>query len=116
MKRSYWMLSLVVVGSAAARGLRRNHAAHCCAGTGPCRPKTLGLVLSTLNNPFFVTLRDGAQHAADEANVKLIVVDAQDDSAKMTAGIEDLIKQEGQRAADQPDRRRRGGTGDQEGE
>ncbi len=53
--------------------------------------KTLGLVLSTLNNPFFVTLKDGAQKAADAAGVKLIVVDAQDDSAKMTAGIEDLI-------------------------
>jgi ribose transport system substrate-binding protein len=53
--------------------------------------KTLGLVLSTLNNPFFVTLRDGAQKAADAAGVKLVVVDAQDDSAKMTAGIEDLI-------------------------
>jgi ribose transport system substrate-binding protein len=49
------------------------------------------LVLSTLNNPFFVTLRDGAQKAADAAGAKLIVVDAQDDSAKMTAGIEDLI-------------------------
>src|SRR5512139_3557366 len=53
--------------------------------------RTLGLVLSTLNNPFFVSLRDGAQKAADAAGVKLIVVDAQDDSAKMTAGIEDLI-------------------------
>ncbi|MEN6480982.1 MAG: D-ribose ABC transporter substrate-binding protein, partial [Anaerolineaceae bacterium] len=42
---------------------------------------TLGLVISTLNNPFFVTLRDGAQAAADAAGAKLIVVDAQDDSA-----------------------------------
>jgi len=52
---------------------------------------TLGLVLSTLNNPFFVTLRDGAQAAADEAGVELVIVDAQDDSARMTSGIEDLI-------------------------
>ncbi|RCK76825.1 MAG: Ribose ABC transport system, periplasmic ribose-binding protein RbsB [Anaerolineae bacterium] len=57
----------------------------------PAEEITLGLVLSTLNNPFFVTLRDGAQKAADEAGVELIVVDAQDDSAKMIAGIEDLI-------------------------
>jgi len=68
----------------------------CSAPAAPETPaqateKTLGLVLSTLNNPFFVTLRDGAQTAADAAGVKLIVVDAQDDSAKMTAGIEDLI-------------------------
>jgi len=53
--------------------------------------KTIGLVLSTLNNPFFVTLKDGAQKAADAAGVKLIIVDSQDDSAKMTAGIEDLL-------------------------
>jgi ribose transport system substrate-binding protein len=64
-------------------------------GVEPAAPAmeeyTLGLVISTLNNPFFVTLRDGAQAAADAAGAKLIVVDAQDDSAKMTAGIEDLI-------------------------
>ncbi len=57
----------------------------------PPAPKTIGLVLSTLNNPFFVTLRDGAQKAADAAGVNLVIVDAQDDSAKMVAGIEDLI-------------------------
>ena len=60
----------------------------------PGEPKvTLGLVLSTLNNPFFVSLRDGAQKAADTAGATLVVVDAQDDAAKMTAGIEDLITQ-----------------------
>ena len=60
----------------------------------PPAERSLGLVLSTLNNPFFVTLRDGAQAAADSAGVKLVVVDAQDDSAKMTAGIEDLISKQ----------------------
>lgn len=39
------------------------------------------LALSTLNNPFFVELRDGAQAAADAAGVQLSVVDAQNDSA-----------------------------------
>lgn len=61
------------------------------AETAPQGKYTLGLVLSTLNNPFFVSVRDGAQKAADAAGVTLSVVDAQDDSAKMTAGIEDLI-------------------------
>ncbi len=66
-------------------------------GVTPAQPVgefTLGLVISTLNNPFFVTLRDGAQQAADAAGVKLVVVDAQDDSARMTAGIEDLINKQ----------------------
>ena len=39
------------------------------------------MALSTLNNPFFVELRDGAQAAADEAGVQLNIVDAQNDSA-----------------------------------
>jgi ribose transport system substrate-binding protein len=54
---------------------------------------TLGLSLSTLNNPFFVTLGDGAQGAADAAGVELVVVDAQDDPAQEATNIEDLIQQ-----------------------
>ncbi len=55
---------------------------------------TIGLSLSTLNNPFFVTLRDGAQAAADAAGVKLVVVDAQDDPAREATNMEDLIQQD----------------------
>ena len=54
---------------------------------------TLGLSLSTLNNPFFVTLRNGAQAAADEMGVELVVVDSQDDPATEAANMEDLIAQ-----------------------
>ena len=54
---------------------------------------TLGLSLSTLNNPFFVTLRDGAQTMADELGANLVVVDSQDDPATEAANIEDLIQQ-----------------------
>jgi ribose transport system substrate-binding protein len=53
---------------------------------------TLGLSLSTLNNPFFVTLKEGAEAAAQQAGVELIVVDAQDDPAKEATNIEDLIQ------------------------
>ena len=52
---------------------------------------SVGLSLSTLNNPFFVTLSDGAEAKAKELGVDLIVVDAGDDSAKQTSDIEDLI-------------------------
>jgi ribose transport system substrate-binding protein len=55
---------------------------------------TLGLSLSTLNNPFFVTLKEGAEAAAKAAGVELVVVDAQDDSAKEATNIEDLIQKE----------------------
>ncbi|MBV7331620.1 D-ribose ABC transporter substrate-binding protein [Chloroflexi bacterium TSY] len=53
---------------------------------------TVGLALSTLNNPFFVDLRDGAQTAADAAGIRLVVVDAQDDAAAQADSIEDLIQ------------------------
>lgn len=54
---------------------------------------TIGLSISTLNNPFFVTLKEGAEKAAKEANATLTVVDAQNDSAKQANDIEDLIQQ-----------------------
>lgn len=52
---------------------------------------TVGISISTLNNPFFVDLRDGAQAAAKRLNVNLIILDSQNDSAKEASGIEDLI-------------------------
>jgi len=64
------------------------------AGTTPppaAAKKVIGLALSTLNNPFFVDLRDGAKAAADKAGVDLLVTDAQDDSAKQVSQIEDMI-------------------------
>ncbi|ADA67855.1 MULTISPECIES: ribose ABC transporter substrate-binding protein RbsB [Thermotoga] len=52
----------------------------------------VGLSLSTLNNPFFVTLRDGAVEAAEKLGIELIVLDAQDNPAKQLNDIEDLIQ------------------------
>ena len=52
-----------------------------------------GLSLSTLNNPFFVTLKDGAEAKADELGVTLIIMDSQDDPAKEAVNMEDLIQQ-----------------------
>lgn len=53
----------------------------------------IGLIVSTLNNPFFVDLRDGAQAKADELGVKLVVLDSQDDSGREASNMEDLISQ-----------------------
>ena len=52
---------------------------------------TIGLSVSTQNNPFFVTLVEGAKKAADAAGVSLSVVDAGDDVTKQTSDIEDLV-------------------------
>ena len=52
---------------------------------------SIGLAVSTQNNPFFVTLVEGAKAAADKLGVELQVTDAGDDAAKQTTDIETLI-------------------------
>ncbi len=51
---------------------------------------TLALVISTLNNPFFVTMKEGAEKKAAELGYNLIVLDSQNDPAKELANVEDL--------------------------
>lgn len=54
---------------------------------------TIGLAISTLNNPFFVDLEAGAKAKATELGVKLVTLDSQDDSATEMSNVEDLINQ-----------------------
>ncbi|MDH3002296.1 ribose ABC transporter substrate-binding protein RbsB [Pasteurella multocida] len=56
----------------------------------PLAKETIALAVSTLDNPFFVTLKDGAQKKADELGYKLVVLDSQNDPAKELANVEDL--------------------------
>ncbi|ACS87728.1 ribose ABC transporter substrate-binding protein RbsB [Musicola paradisiaca] len=51
---------------------------------------TIALVVSTLNNPFFVTLKDGAQKEADKLGYDLIVLDSQNNPAKELSNVQDL--------------------------
>ncbi|WP_413283130.1 ribose ABC transporter substrate-binding protein RbsB [Vibrio sp. MA40-2] len=51
---------------------------------------TLAVVVSTLNNPFFVSMKDGAEKKAQELGYKLIVLDSQNDPSKELSNIEDL--------------------------
>ena len=62
-------------------------------GSGPKKDdkKTVGLIISTLNNPFFVTLKEGAEKTAKELNVNLLVYDSRDDSAVEISNMEDVI-------------------------
>lgn len=53
----------------------------------------VGVSISTLNNPFFVSVRDGIDNLAKENKTKTIVVDAQNDSAKQSNDVDDLIQQ-----------------------
>lgn len=53
----------------------------------------IGLSISTLNNPFFVSLRDVIVEDAEAKGYEVVVVNAQDDAATEISGIEDLIQQ-----------------------
>ncbi|WP_459848977.1 ribose ABC transporter substrate-binding protein RbsB [Fusibacter bizertensis] len=55
--------------------------------------KKIGLVISTLNNPFFVTLKEGAEEKANEMGAELTVLDSQNDPSKELSNVEDLITQ-----------------------
>ena len=66
--------------------------------SGPVKEKdtselVVGVSISTLNNPFFVSLEQGITDLADEQGTKVKSVDAQDDTAKQTNDIDDLIQQ-----------------------
>lgn len=51
---------------------------------------TIALVISTLNNPFFVSLKDGAQQEANKLGYTLVVLDSQNNPAKELANVQDL--------------------------
>jgi ribose transport system substrate-binding protein len=80
---SLWLMSLLLVACS-----RQGPDTHAAANPGT----SIGLSISTLNNPFFVSLRDGAQAEAAAQGLQLITVDAQNDAAKQIASVEDLIQ------------------------
>ncbi|WP_434451998.1 substrate-binding domain-containing protein [Lentzea sp. E54] len=64
-----------------------------CSGTGASGDITIGLAVSTLNNPFFVELQQGAQEMADKLGAKLTVVDAQNDATNQINQVQTLVTQ-----------------------
>lgn len=52
---------------------------------------TIGFAVSTLENPFFVTMKDAAEAKAAELGVELMVLDAQDSAETQASQIEDFI-------------------------
>jgi ribose transport system substrate-binding protein len=74
------LLCILMIGGAAA------------SVTSAAAPQ-IGLAVSTLNNPFFVDLRDGALEAADKAGLGITVADAQNDPNRQLSQIENFIQQ-----------------------
>jgi len=61
--------------------------------SGNIEDMKIGLSISTLNNPFFVSLKDGVVEEASKQGIEVVVVDAQNDSAKQSNDVDDLIQQ-----------------------
>ena len=49
------------------------------------------MVISTLNNPFFVSMKEGAEKAK-ELGYELLVLDSRDDGATERSNVEDLVQ------------------------
>ena len=54
---------------------------------------TIGVTFMTLNSPFFEAMQRGLEEEADKNNVKVIVSDAQLNSAQQISSVENLIAQ-----------------------
>ncbi|MEU8097003.1 ABC transporter permease/substrate-binding protein [Streptomyces rubiginosohelvolus] len=52
--------------------------------------KKVGMSLSTLNNPFFVQMKEGAQEEAEKAGIDLTVTDAQNDASQQANQLQNF--------------------------
>ena len=89
----FWLAACTLENGASSNSNAASGASSDAKPTVVTGDKTIGLSISTLNNPFFVTLNDAAKAKADSLQAKLTVVDAQNDASKQAADVEDLIQQ-----------------------
>jgi ribose transport system permease protein len=62
-------------------------------GSSAARTERIGLSLSTLNNPFFVQIRAGAEEQAKELGVDLTVTDAQNDASQQANQLQNFTSE-----------------------
>lgn len=61
-----------------------------CQKTEVSGVKKIGFIVSTLNNPFFVDLKNGIEKRAMDLGYEVVVLDSQNDPAKEVSNMEDL--------------------------
>lgn len=61
-----------------------------CSNSKDSGAQKIGLIVSTLNNPFFVDLKTGIENKAKELGYEVVVLDSQNDPAKEVSNMEDL--------------------------
>lgn len=87
------MMSLMLTGALAIAGLTGCGSSNQQQSSSQGGKKKIGMVISTLNNPFFVTMKDGATKKAKELGYDLVVVDSQNDATKERSNVDDLVQQ-----------------------
>ncbi|MGW3120176.1 ABC transporter permease/substrate-binding protein [Streptomyces sp. NPDC001107] len=63
------------------------------SGSSAAKDQKIGLALSTLNNPFFVQIRAGAQEEAKKLGVDLTVTDAQNDASQQANQLQNFTSE-----------------------
>lgn len=61
-----------------------------CSQKSVDNTKKIGLIVSTLNNPFFVDLKSGIESEAKKSGYDVVVLDSQNDPAKEVSNMEDI--------------------------
>lgn len=61
-----------------------------CSQKSSNNTKKIGLIVSTLNNPFFVDLKSGIESEAKKLGYDVVVLDSQNDPAKEVSNMEDI--------------------------
>lgn len=61
-----------------------------CSQKSSNNTKKIGLIVSTLNNPFFVDLKSGIESEAKKLGYNVVVLDSQNDPAKEVSNMEDI--------------------------
>ena len=78
-------MAIMVIGLVAGCGKSADNG-------GGKKSGTIGFSVSTLNNPFFVTMKEGVEAQAKTLGLKVKIVDAQNDPAKQANDISDLLE------------------------
>ncbi|AQS69507.1 substrate-binding domain-containing protein [Streptomyces pactum] len=81
---TYVIAAVVAVAVVGATSLLHNDSS---AG----KTRKVGLSLSTLNNPFFVQIRAGAEEQAEKLGVDLTVTDAQNDASQQANQLQNFV-------------------------
>ncbi|MER5420604.1 D-ribose ABC transporter substrate-binding protein [Streptosporangium roseum] len=91
MKRT---ITVIAAGAALALGLTACGSGSSSEGAGAAAGDIkLGMSVSTLNNPYFVQLRKGAEDEAKKQGVALTVTDAQNDASQQVNQIQNFASQ-----------------------